>query len=148
MAEEQQQEELSESDKQEIRDILGYGGNASEGKQNVHTFLHNVAIAEDTTKLGFLREEEIGNMSNPVRSFKHLGLFADKIMKKEGLRDFFYANSEIATSTSLSRGGFLVDRAVVQKRELKDTTNSLMKKENKSWFKKKDDNQQKEVEQQ
>ena len=130
------EETLSEAEKSELKDILGYGGSVPDSKQNVHTFLHNVATAEDTTKLGFLNENEIGMMSNPIRSYKHLAQFAKDIMHKEGLSTFFSANSEIVTSTSLSRGGFLVDRAVVQKRELKDTT--ATKKENKSWFKSKD----------
>ena len=130
-------EPLTEQEKEEIKDILGYGGNIPDGKQNVHTFLFNVVTAEDTTKLGNLKEEEIGVTPNPIRSYKHLALFANDIMKKKELGKFFNANSEIVTATSLSRDGFLVDRAVVQKRELKDTT-SKPRKENSSWFKSKD----------
>jgi hypothetical protein len=137
------EETLTESERAEIKDILGYGSNIPDSKQNVHTFLHNVATAKDTTKLGFLKEEEIGSMPNPTRSYKHLALFSGDIMKKEGLRDFFIANSEIITSTSLSRDGFLVDRAVVQKRELKDTT-SKPRKQNSSWFKGKDNKEKEE----
>lgn len=133
---------LTEAEKSEVRDILGYGGNIPDGKQNVHTFLFNVATAEDTTKLGFLETTELGNLTNPVRSYKHLSLFAKDIMKKEGLSKFFGANSEIATSTSLSKGGFLVDRAVIQKREIKDATKP--RKENKSWFKGKDKKEEEE----
>jgi hypothetical protein len=138
-----EEEQLTEAEKAEIKDILGYGSNIPDAKQNVHTFLHNVATAEDTTKLGNLDDTEIGNMSNPVRAYKHLALFADNIMKKKGLNEFFLANSEIATSTSLSRGGFLVNMAVIQKRELKDTTGKP-RKENSSWFKKKDKTDEKE----
>lgn len=129
--------ELTDSEKKEIQDLLGYGSNLPDAKQNVHTFLHNVATADDTTKLGFLKDEEIGNMTNPTRAYKHLALFANEIMNKPSLQSYFLANSEIMTSTSLSRQGFLVDRAVVQKRELKDTT-MKPRKENSSWFKKKD----------
>lgn len=135
---------LTENEKAEIKDLLGYGGNLPEPKQNVHTFLFNVATAEDTTKLGFLNENEIGMLPNPIRAYKHLAQFSRDIMNKPELASFFAANSEIITSTSLSRGGFLVDRAVVQKRELKDTTKPM--KENKGWFKSKD-NKEKEVEQ-
>lgn len=135
---------LSDAEKAELKDLIGYGSTLPEPKQNVHTFLFNVATADDTTKLGYLKEDEIGMLPNPIRSYKHLQQFASNIMHKEDLGKFFGANSEIVTSTSLSRGGFLVDRAVVQKRELKDTTKTL--KENKSWFKKKDNNTQKEEE--
>jgi len=127
---------LSDAEKAEVRDILGYGGSLPDGKQNVHTFLFSVATAEDTTRLGYLKEEEIGTMSNPVRAFKHLSLFAKDIMKKEGLSEYFNKNSEIATSTSLSRDGFLIDKAVTQRRILSDG-DKKPRKENKSWFKKK-----------
>jgi hypothetical protein len=132
-------EVLSEEDKQVIRDSIGYGGSVPDSKQNVHTFLHSVATADDTTKLGFLKEEEIGMMPNPIRSYKHLAQFANDIMHNEGLSNFFKSNSEIVTSTSLSRQGFLIDRAVVQKRELRDSSNMGEKKQNSSWFKSKDD---------
>jgi hypothetical protein len=131
---------LTDSEKQEIRDVLGYGSNIPDTKQNVHTFLFNVATADDTTKLGNLIESEIGTPSNPIRSFKHLGLFAGEIMNREELAKYFRANSEIVTSTSLSRAGFLVDRAVLQKREMKDAT--TVRKENKGWFKKKENNEE------
>lgn len=131
-------EQLTEAEKQEIKDLLGYGSNLPDAKHNVHTFLHNVATANDTTKLGYLNENEIGMMGNPIRAYKHLALFANDIMKKEGLSNFFKSNSEIVTSTSLSRQGFLVDRAVVQKKELKDTTKRMT--ENKGWFKSKKSN--------
>src|SRR4030042_1767437 len=130
-------ESLSEVEKEEVRDILGYGSNIPDPKQNVHTFLFNVATADDTTKLGYLTEAELGNMLNPVRAFKHLAQFSKDIMANDNLSKYFLANSEIATSTSLSKHGFLVDRAVLQKRELKDSTGKP-RKENSSWFKSKD----------
>ena len=135
MAEEEA--ELSEEEKQQVKDILGYGSTVPDAKQNVHTFLHNVAIADDTTKLGNLKDEEIGTLENPIRSYKFLALFADKIMKKDGLKEFFNSRSEIGTSTSLSRGGFLTKLAVVTRKELADVS-PKERKANKSWFKSKD----------
>jgi len=135
------EEELTPAEKEELKDLLGYGSNLPEAKQNVHTFLHNVATAEDTTKLGFLTATELGNTQNPVRAYKHLSAFAKEIMNKPELATYFGNNSEIITSTSLSREGFLVDRAVVQKRELKDTS-SKPRKENSGWFKGKDKNKE------
>ena len=126
---------LNEAEKAEIKDILGYGSSIPDGKQNVHTFLFNVATADDTLKLGFLKENEIGNASNPVRAFQHLKSFAKEIMGTDELATYFGNQSEIITASSLSREGFLVDRAVIQKRELKD--GSKIRKENKSWFKSK-----------
>jgi len=130
-------EPITEAEKEEVKALLGYGSSVPDGKHNVHTFLNNVATAEDTTKLGNLDESEIGKLENPIRSFKFLGLFAEKVMHKEGLRDFFNARSEIGTSTSLSKHGFLTKLAVIQRRELADLS-PKEKKENKSWFKKKE----------
>jgi hypothetical protein len=127
-------EELSEAERIELASLMGnYGASIPEGKQNVHTFLHNVAVANDTTKLGNLKDEEIGTLENPIRSFKFLALFAEKVMKKDELKNFFNARSEIGTSTSLSRGGFLTKLAVVQRRELADVTKPEVKP-NKGWF--------------
>lgn len=128
---------LSPEEKQVLQEALGYGGALPEGKHNVHTFLHNVAIAEDTTKLGYLKEEEIGPASNPTRAYKHMALFADKVMEDDVLKDFFTKSAEIVSSTSLSRDGFLAKLAVVQRRELADLTKGEAKK-NKGWFSKKD----------
>lgn len=130
-------EELTDTEKEELKDILGYGGVADNSRQTVHSFLHNVATAKDTTKLGNLREEEIGLLSNPVRSFKHLALFSDSIMKNPELANFFNSSSEIGTATSLSRDGFLTKLAVVNRKEIADVTKP--RKENKGWFSKKDD---------
>lgn len=137
--------DLTPDEKKEMGELLGYGGQTPDGKHNVHTFLHNVATADDTTKLGNLREEEIGMLENPIRAFKFLALFSDQVMKKPGLKDFFNARSEIGTSTSLSRGGFLTKLAVVTRKELADVS-PKERKENKSWFKKADKNEKKEDE--
>lgn len=119
---------------------LGYGSQQAETKQNVHTFLHNVATAEDTTKLGNLKEDEIGLPSNPLRVYKNMALFANDIMENEELAKYFLDESEIITSTSLSKEALLLRLAVTQKRELADVTKT--RKENKGWFKKKDDKEE------
>lgn len=134
-------EELTESEKQEIKELLGYGSSTSEGKHNTHSFLYNVATAQDTTRLGNLTDEEIGKLDNPIRAYKFLALFADKIMKKDGLKDFFNSRSGIGTDTSLSRQGFLTKLAVVTRKELADVS-PKDKKKNKSWFKSKDEKQE------
>lgn len=135
------EETLTEEEKEAVREAIGYSSNVADGKHNVHTFLHNVATAKDTTKLGNLSEAELGMMENPVRAYKFLALFSDKIMKKEGLKDFFNTRSEIGTATSLSKHGFLTKLAVVTRKELADVT-PKERKENKSWFKSKDKKQE------
>jgi len=131
--------QLSPEELDQLAGALGYGASIPDQKQNVHTFLHNVATADDTTKLGFLNEDEIGAPKNPVRTFKNMALISKSIMDNMDLQDYFIAKSEILTSTSLSREGFLTKLAVVTKREIADVTKSGKKKSNSSWFKKKDD---------
>lgn len=136
-------EAYSEDEKQAIINAaqeLGYGYTSGEAKQSVHTFLHNVATAKDTTKLGYLKDEEIGVADNPTRAHKFLSVYARDIMKNDALATFFGELSEITTSTSLSRNAKLINLAVVQKREVADVTKPM--KENKGWFRKKDDSSQ------
>lgn len=105
-------------------------------KQNVHTFLNNIALADDTTKIGYLKEEELGMPSLPTRSDKSLALWSEEIMDNSFFKDFFIKEAEITTATSLSRDGFLVKQATLQKREIADVTKP--RKENKGWFKPKE----------
>lgn len=105
-----------------------------EEKQNVHTFLHNVAIAKDTTKTGFLTEEEIGMPLHPTRTYKELALFCEEVADMGYFSEYFRKKAEITTSTSLSRDAKLLTLAVIQKREIADVTKPPPKK-NKGWFK-------------
>lgn len=105
-----------------------------EEKHNVHTFLFRVATADDTTKVGFLTKEELGNALHTVRTYKDVGHIANHIVGSPFLAAYFNGKSEIVTSTSLSREGFLPKLAVTQTRNVADITK--IKKQNSGWFKK------------
>jgi len=134
-------EELTEQEMLELSKLVGATPTADE-KQNVHTFLHNVATALDTTKTGFLRDDkdlnEIGIPRLPVRAYKKLALISKEIMGNTFFEDYFKAEAEILTSTSLSREGFLDNLAIIQRKEVADVTKRKI--ENKGWFKKKTPN--------
>lgn len=123
-----------------LKEALGFGASMPEEKHNVHTFLHNVATADDTTKTGFLKDEEVGTPRFPTRTYKELALISDKIVANDFLKEYYLNKSEILTSTSLSRQGFLTKLAVVTKRVIEDATKP--RKENKGWFKKKNEEEQ------
>jgi hypothetical protein len=106
----------------------------AEEKQNVHAFLHNVAVAADTTKTGYLKEEELGMPVLPVRTYKELALFCEDVADMSYFSDYFRRKAEIATSTSLSKDAKLLTLAVLQKREVADITPKEPRKENKGWF--------------
>jgi len=108
----------------------------SEGKSNVHTFFTNIIQSSDTTKTGFLKDDELGMPKLPVRTLKELSVFSKDVADFPEIGDYFDKISEKVTSTSLSRDGILVKLSVTNKKELADVT-KREKKQNKGWFKKK-----------
>jgi hypothetical protein len=111
-----------------------------EEKINVHTFLHNVATSEDTTKLGYLIVDkdinELGVPRFPMRTLLELELYCREVANMDYYADYFKKKAEILTASSLSRDAKLITLAVMQKREIADTTK--VRKKNSSWFKKKE----------
>jgi hypothetical protein len=120
-----------------LRGGMAGGSSQPEEKHNVHKFLHDVVEAEDTTKLGYLKEEEIGLPKLPLRTLKELALFCKDIAGMTYFGEYFDKQAEIMTSTSLSKDAKLLELSVVQRRELGDITRKKVMKENKGWFKKK-----------
>jgi hypothetical protein len=106
-----------------------------EEKHSVHSFLHKVATADDTTKLGNLKEEEVGLAKLPLRTYKELALFCEEVADMPYFKDYFNKKAEILTSTSLSKEALLLKLAVVIRREQSNILKAP--KENKGWFKKK-----------
>ena len=125
--------DLTEEERMAVEEA-GYGGVSQDIPQNVHTFLHNVAVTTDTTKLGYLKEEELGFPNLPIRTYKELALFCDKVADMPIFNEYFNSMSEIVTSTSLSKDAKLLELAVINRREVADVTKKP-RKENKGWFK-------------
>lgn len=105
-------------------------------KQSVHAFLHNVATAERTTKVGNLRDDkdlnELGLPSHNVRGALEMARIADKIMDNSFFKEYFLAEAEETLATSLSREGFLVRQATTSTKQVADVTKR--RKINKGWF--------------
>lgn len=120
---------------EELRSLTGIAP-VGEEKQNVHTFLHNVAVAKDTTKTGNLSEQETGTPKLPLRTHKELELFCRDIMNQKEFADYFKKKAEILTSTSLSKDAKLISLAVVQERKISSIAG--VRKKNKGWFTPKD----------
>ena len=118
---------------------INYGSPHSEEKQNIHTFLTKVVDAKDTTKTGYLSDVELGVTPYSERTYKTVELYS------ENANDDLWANhfkrrAEILTATSLSRNAKLLSLAVLQRRELSDSSgDDLNKKPNKGWFSKKEE---------
>lgn len=107
-----------------------------EDKQSVHTFLFNVATANDTRKTGNLRDDkeinELGMPSHNVRGSLELARISDLIMDNDVFTDWFKAEAEETLATSLSREGFLIKSATTQTKQVADITKR--RKINKGWF--------------
>ena len=107
-----------------------------EEKSTVHSFLIKVVQEDDTTKLGYVTQEELGMPQIPIRSDKSLALWTGMVMENPFYQEFFEKESQDTTSTSLSKDGFLIKHATIQKKEIADTTKKQTS--NKGWFKRKD----------
>lgn len=109
---------------------------SADDKKSVHDFLHNVAIAEKSTKVGNLRDDdklsELGTPVHTVRGSLELARISDLIMNNDFFRDWFESEAEETLATSLSREGFLVRQASTQTKQVADVTKR--RKINKGWF--------------
>lgn len=133
------QQELSEEELKEIANYLSQTGGTptADDKYNVHVFLHRIATAKDTTKVGNLDSTEVGKPEYPARALKQMALLSLDIIENDGLSKYFEKEAEILTSTSLSKEGFLVRQGTTTTRQIADVTKKE-KKENGGWFKKKE----------
>ena len=116
--------------------------NYADKQASAQNFFLQVMRTDDTTKVGFLNDTELGMSKLPVRTYKELAVFVETAGASNInlWKDYFNAMSEIQTSTSLSRNAKLLSTVGTQRKEVADMTPP--KKENKGWFRKKEDNSQ------
>ena len=109
---------------------------AQDEKTNVHTFLREVVVTPDVTRVGNLRDDkemnELGSPNFHVRGDLDMALISDKIMNNDFFSDYFKQEAQDTLATSLSRNGFLVRQASVQTKQVVDATRR--RKVNKGWF--------------
>ncbi len=107
-------------------------------KQNVHTFLHSIVVAEDSRKVGNLKDDkefnELGTPMHTVRGSLEMARISEQIMDNSFFSDWFNAETEETLASSLSRSGFLIKQATTTTKQVADAT--LRTKINKGWFKK------------
>ena len=87
----------------------------NEGKKNLHSFFTDVIKSEDTTKTGYLKDEELGTPKLPVRTYKELSVFSKEVAGQKLFGEYFDSMSEIITSTSLSRDAALAKVFVLKR---------------------------------
>jgi hypothetical protein len=104
----------------------------SEEKANVHTFLTKVIREKDNTKIGNVTEPELGQPSHTIRMYKELEAFCNTC-DMPYFADYFKSLANVTLGTGLSKEGFLLQLAVIQKREL-TTGGKKTLKQNRGWF--------------
>jgi hypothetical protein len=134
----QTEDELTSEDIIKLANSMKDNAPVQDEKQNVHTFLHSVVVAEDTRKVGNLKDDdklsELGLPSHTVRGSFEMARISREIMDNDFFANWFNQEAEETLATSLSRGGFLVRQATVQTKNVADVTKR--KKINKGWFRK------------
>lgn len=71
---------------------------------------------KDSSKVGFLKKEELGHFNISVRDLQRIELIADTLGHPH-FGNFFGAQGEITLATSSSRDGWLVDKFITSKAE-------------------------------
>lgn len=137
---EEQSQELSDEEAiQKIAMAMKDNAPSQDEKINVHTFLRDVVVTPDATRVGNLRDDkdmnELGMGSYTVRGCKDMSLISGKIMNNPFFAEYFDKKGQDILATSLSRGGFLVRQASVQTKQVVDATRR--RKTNSGWFGKK-----------
>ena len=133
----QEQQEMSDQEAiMKIAAAMKDNAPSPEEKQSVHQFLFNVVTAQDSRKIGNLRDDkemsELGMPIHNVRGSLEMARISSKIIDNEFYADFFKEEAEDTLATSLSREGFLVRQASTQVKKVEDITKR--RRINKGWF--------------
>ena len=105
-----------------------------EEKPSKHSFLVSVQTNPSTLRTGNLTEEELGRPDNHVRGLKLNELICRHIVQDNIWADLLMHESEVITSSSLSKEAKLIELAAMERREFSDKTSR--RKPSSSWFKK------------
>lgn len=116
--------------KLESKDV-SYGSPTSSQKDSLFKFFRDILTTKDTTRVGNLSADEVGSSEISVRGWKRIANYASM----EGLNkvaEYFNSQSEIMTSSSMSKDGFWSKLTVTQIK--KEQKVKEPKRENKRWF--------------
>jgi hypothetical protein len=126
-----EEEEMLARDYTEDYRGLGVEYPTEKEKHGVFQFLNKVFKTKDSTKVGFMNEEEL----IAFRIFKNASLYSEK-MGLATVKDFLDRKAELVVAPTLSRGGNLVLASITTKKEFQARLKTPQK-QNKGWFKSK-----------
>lgn len=110
----EEQEDLLESQADQLESSEDYY-QTSNKENNPYGFFWKVVKHNDSTKTSNVTGQETGVAWMPMRGAKHMALLSDKF-HHPGLYDFFASSGEIVASTSMGRGGWLMETTISQKK--------------------------------
>lgn len=88
---------------------------AAKKQDSLFTLFSKVWRTKDSSKVGNLDREELGNLGFSVRDSQHIAFFADFLGHK-GVSSYFNRLGEITLATSMSKKGWFVELFVTSKK--------------------------------
>lgn len=110
MEEETEGEVVSEEDLQDMFEDYNPKQNV---KDSIFRFFRDILKLKDSSKTGYLKEEEIGRLPLTVRGYQSMANFFHS-QKMDRIAEHFIREGEITLATSLSRKGFFLQTTVTQ----------------------------------
>jgi len=126
MHEEFTSEELAELE------ALGVGAPPLQEKKDIFSFLNKVVGTVDTIKVSNL---DPSTELTPVRVLRDASVLSD-MLGHDLISKYFKNKAEVILGSALSKEGFLIDKAITNKRE--SLIGTKHRRENKGWFTKKE----------
>jgi len=125
-------EELENLSDEEIKELMegDYGYPKAPEKDNLYKFFREVLKSKTSHKVANFREEEMGKMKLPVRSYMEIAAYA----RAEGLGNivgkYLDEKAEILAATSMGRKGFWAQLLVTQIKKEQKVPIGLPQKKN------------------
>ena len=136
MVDEEEEIKKLEEDLKKLGEIgTGYGSPEPEKKEGIFRFFRYILNIKDTTRIGNLRDSELGVTRVGVRSYQEIANYA-YAEDLDLVGDYFRDKSDIITATSMSRKGFWPQLFVTQ---IKKETKEKPTEAKKGWFAKKEE---------
>lgn len=121
--------QLTPEEQEELDNIMANYPKMEE-KLSTAWLLNQIRISKDTTKTANLSEEEIIALRNLMKATLYSNTMGLKQVGK-----YFHGLGEVISAPTLSRNATFIKALITQKKELETKSTT---KENKGWFKKKD----------
>ncbi len=108
-----------------------YGAPEAQKKEGIFKFFREILHIKDSTRVGNLKDSELGTTKLGVRHYQEVALYAEA-EKLDVVSKYLRAKANIITSTSMSRKGFFVQSIITNIK--KEGKIKEPREEKKAWF--------------